>query len=905
MRTPSTPSWRRYLTFWRGDIARDVNDELRFHTEMRVDEFMARGMTEAEARRAVAERLGDVDAAKAECIDWGLVRETHARRASVIDGLLSDVRYALRALARTPGWTAIALLTIALGVGATTTVFSVADSLIVRTFPYPNASRVFIAQRQFTINGDVVAVSLPFGMSTVWREKARTIEDAVLAGGGFPELFGSGADTLTANVSFVEPGFIAFAGAHLVIGRVPKQDELTPSTHLMFITEQFWRRQYAASPDVIGKTVKVRGDDWTIVGVVPASLTVPNFRAPRSDVLAIAAPDQQVNSAVLVRLKPGVSREAATAELEAIMQHADLQDVRAVPMPMPLRLKKPEDWLAIRRPLVMLTGAVALLLLVACTNVAHLLLARGAARQRELAVRHALGAGRSRLIRQLVTESVVLAIIGGALAAIVGWAGLHLLMALKPDDREFNALTYVSTNHAVLSIASALAILAGVAIGVIAALRSAHRDVAVALRIGAASSAHTARRLRSLLVVGEVALSAMLLVGALLLVHALFSLEHESLGFDARGLYGIEMRLPRGMAPAARDAFAAEARDRIAAMPGVSDAIVSGRVPGGRGFTFIGAWETPDHPRDTRESDGGFDDYAVTARYFSMLHMRLLAGRTFDEGSYERNEIIVSQSFANVVSPGRSPLGLRVRNATARTRSGIHVIPGQKPAPPAPDEPWKTIIGVVPDVVTSFGQHPVTGMFYHPLAPQGSTSPAGFGLPRATVIVRIAHPSALGRVSAFASALAPNGGSATVTNVRETIDATLAEPMFVMRLLVAFAALGVVLAAIGLFGVISYSVSQRTREIGVRMTLGATRGSIARLVVGDGVRLALAGIVLGLGGALVATRLIASVLFGVSRFDPFSLGAGAALLLAVAVIACVAPMLRATAIDPAIAVRAE
>lgn len=898
------PAWRRYLRFWRSDITQDVDDELHFHAEMRLYEFIGRGMTPQEAHRAVVERLGDVETARAECIEQGRLREMHARNADFLDSLLGDIRYAMRSLGRASGWTAVALITIGLGVGATTAVFSVADALLVRSLPYPNASRVFLAQRQFTVNGETVPASLPFGMAKVWREHAATIEDAVLAGGGGEWLLGAGGDTVTATVAHAEPGFIAFAGARLVLGRVPQPNEITPDTHLVFLTEQFWRRQYGASRDVIGKTVRFENIDWTIVGVVPASLTVPNFRSRRADVLTLVSATEPANGAVLVRLKRGVSREAATAELDAIMKHANLADLRVVPMAMPLRLTKPQDWLAIRRPLVMLTGAVALLLIVACTNVAHLLLARGATRQRELAVRHALGAGRRRLVRQLATETVVLAVFGGALAVLVGWGGLHLLMALKPDDRNFNALTYVSTSHGVLAIASSIAILSGLAIGVITALRSAHRDVALALRVGAASTAHAARRLRSLLVVGEVALSTTLLVAALLLVHALFGLQHTNLGFDARGLYGVAFQVPRGMQPAARAAFASEAGERMAAVPGVSDAIESGNVPGGRGFTMIAAWETPDHPRDPRDADGGTSVYNVPPRYFSMLRMPLLAGRPFDEGSHERNDVIVSQALANQVSPGSSPVGLRIRNALVRTRSSISFNPGQKAAP-TPDEPWQTIIGVVPDVVTSLVQQAPDLAIYHPLA-LGDTAPPGpFGGAPVTIIARLDNQAALPRIRQFASAMQRGGPGATVTNVRESIDASLAEPQFIMRILATFAALGVVLAAIGLFGVISYTVGQRTREIGVRMTLGATRASIARLVVGDGLRLAMIGVALGLVGAAAATRLIQSLLYGVSRLDPLSFGTGAILLLGIAVVACAVPMWRATAVDPVIAVRAE
>jgi len=894
------PAWRRYLTFWRADIERDVADELTFHQEMRVEEYMSRGMTEAEARRAVAERLGDVGAARDECVEWGQIRATHARRTSFVDGVRSDLRYAARSLGRAPTWTAVALLTIALGVGATTTVFCVADPLLVRTLPYPAAPRVYLAQRQWTAGKSVVPSSLPFGMAKMWRERARTIEDAVLASGGNSATLLSGSDSLRVTTAHAEPGFVAFAGARLLRGRVPTPDEVTPAAHLMFLTEQLWRTAFGASSDVVGRTMKLNGEDWTVVGVMPASLTVPSFRSQRADLLQLVNATEPASGSILVRLKPGITRDAATAELNAIMKNANLPDVRPGPWPMTLTLTRPQDWLAIRQPLVMLTAAVALLLLVACTNVAHLLLARGAARQRELAVRHALGASRSRLVRQLATESVLLALIGGALAVVVGWGGLRLLMAVRPASRNFNALTYVSPDGGMIAVAAVLAIGCGLVVGVFAAVRSAHRDLAVDLRVGAANTAYGARRLRSLLVVGEVAVSATLLVGALLLVHTLFALEHMDVGFDSRGLYGIALRVPNGMKGPDRAGFAAEVRDRIAQAPGVENAVISDQVPGSSGDMLLAVWETPDHPQDPRNGTNGTAISTVPAEYFAMMHMPLIAGRTFDDGSFARREIVVSQSLANQLAPGRSSIGLRIRNARARTW-GSNSSPG-KAATPSPDEPWQTVIGVVPDVMTNLMQGTPDARLYTPLSLADANAITG---PRITILVRDTAPDAAVRLAQVAASIRPGGPPPSVLGVRDALDASLAEPRFTMRVLAAFAVLGVVLAAIGLFGVISYSVGQRTREIGVRMALGATRASIARLVLGDGIRLASIGIVVGLAGAVITTRLVQSVLYGVSRFDPIAFAGGALLLLGVAAVACLAPTLRATTIDPALAVRAE
>ncbi len=877
-----TPAWRRYLTFWRADIVEDVEDELRFHLDMRVQEYVARGMSEDDARRAVVQRLGDVATAKEECVELGQMRETHARQANFFAGLRTDVAYAMRSLARAPGWTAVALLTIGLGVGATTTVFSVADTLLMRTIPYPDASRVYIVRRQFPVKGDLVPAPIPAAAVREWRANARTIE-AALPFRLVSSRMGSGAETIPVHGAMVDTAFLPFAGVHPLLGRNFSAEELVeggPSAVLL--AEHFWRRQFGSATDVIGKLVQIGDKPCTIVGVVPASATIAEFTTEPADVFApLSLTANQFVGGVFVRLAPGASPAAATEELDAIYKHAKLEVPAFAPgVVIRLALTRPQDGLKFRQALLMLTGAVALLLLVACTNVAHLLLARGASRQRELAVRHALGAGRARLLRQLVTESVVLALMGGVLAIVVGWGGLRLLAALRPA--ELYALAHVSTDHRVLAIAAVLAIVCGLAIGLLAALRSAHRDLGTSLRVGASSTPRSGRRLRASLVVGEVAFSATLLVGALLLIHAVFNLQRIQLGFDARGLYGVSFSLPREATPADRGAFAAMVRERAGSIPGVTGVTFAANAPSPHFWRVLSALETPEHPV-TAESPKSFAVSQVDADYFETLRMPLVAGRTFDDGSVARNEIVISTTLARQLWPDGAAVGRRLREAPAR--------PGVLP------EAWKTVVGVAPDIVLDLVGGSVLPAIYQPLA--------GLGGGSAALVVRSTADDPTTRLKQFAATIQPTNPNITISNVRQQIDNSMAEPRFTMRILVAFASVGVLLSAIGLFGVISYTVAQRTREIGVRLTLGATRQSIARLVVGDGVRLALLGIVIGLGGAVAATRLIQTLLFGLSRFDVFSFAVGALLLLAVSVLACVVPMLRATSVDPVIAVRVE
>jgi predicted permease len=882
-----TPAWRRYLRFWGTDVDDDVDEELHFHIDMRVQEYVARGMCEDEARRAVMARLGDLDAARAECIELGKVREKHARQADFLDGLRADVSFAFRSLARTPGWTAVALLTIALGIGATTTVFSAADTLLFRTIPYPHASRVYLVLREFTIDGHEAFAGVPLSTVREWRDHGRTIE-SVVPFGRSSGLLGTGEDTVTFHAALIDTGFLAFAGVRPLVGRNFTADETTyGGPDAVLLTERFWRRRYGGSHDVLGKVVEISGQPRTIVGVVPASFSIPDFRSEPPDVLLplVIIPNRTYGSLVLVRLRPGVSPSIATAELDAIAKRASVTGPRIAaniePMPMQLRLMRPQDRLEIRQALVMLTGAVALLLLVACTNIAHLLLARGATRQRELAVRHALGADRARLLRQLVTESIVLALVGGVLAGVVGWAGLEVLNAVRPE--RLVALSHVSRHNDILGIAAVLALASGLVIGLLAALRIAHRELGTSLRAGASSAAPGGRRLRSTLVVGEVALSTTLLVGALLLIHAVFDLQHTRLGFDARDLWAVSFPAAQDDAPATRAAFGTLLRERAARIPGAERATLAESAPGIGNWVALSSFETPERPADGVEPMGTSQE-VVAADYFSVMKLPLLAGRTFDEGSAVRHEVIINSSLAHELWPGGDAIGRRFRNAVR--------------APGRPAEEWQTVIGVVPDVVRSLVESAAQPATYRPL---DATTAAG----QLTLLVRLHGENPAARLREFASMVRPDSRGVVIESVREKIDRSMAEPRFTMRVLVVFALLGVLLSAIGLFGVISYNVGQRTREIGVRMTLGATRSSIARLVVGDGIRLALIGTLVGLLGAVMATRLIQGMLYRVSPLDPLSFGLGAVLLLVISVIACTAPMLRATAVDPVIAVRAE
>jgi len=868
----NTPAWRRYLTFWRNDIAHDVDEELRFHVDMRVAEYMERGLTEEEARRAVAERVGDVDAAKVACVEQGEIRERRARNADFIDGLRSDVRYAVRSLGRMPGWTAVALLTIALGIGATTAVFRVADTLLLRPTALRDASRVFVFRRLYDV-GLSRRMSAPFSLEVVraFREHARSL-DAAAPFRSERDRLSAGADTMTVEVAMIDTAFLPLAGVHPLIGRNFTPAEIVPhGPSVMLLGEDLWRSWYAASPDVIGKVVQFDGRSTTIIGVVPSTLALPELGRGRAQVWVPFQED--LVDAVAVRLRPDVSRDAATQELAGILKWSANDKPWWRDLRYDIRLVRPQDLLTFRQPLAMLTGAVALLLLVAFTNVGHLLLARGAARQRELAIRHAIGAGRKRLVRQLVTEVLVIATVGGMLAVPVAWMALHFLQTLRPAS--LLALSFVH-NDRVVPISAALAIVAGLVIGIGTALRSARRNLALALRANASATPIASKRLRGALVVGEIALSATLLVGALLLIHALYDLEGKQLGFDATGLYSITFRPDRPGRAAAATPLIELLQQRVRGISGLEASTIATD-----GMGVFATFETSrgravaQEPRATNMIGAGRD-------YFPMMAMPLIAGRMFDDRSLERGEVIINTTLARMLVRDGDAVGVRFRNVR----------------PIAFVKDWLTVIGVVPDVVDNLLARAPQPRIYAPL---GNANAAG----RLTLYVRLRGEPASESLTRFAMSVQPSGTKPEIASVWQKIDESAAEPRFAMRIMTIFAGLGVLLASIGLFGVVSYTVGQRTREIGVRMTLGASRGSIARLVVGDGVRLTLLGIGIGLAGAVAGTHLVQGLLYGVPPLDPFAFGVGALLLLAVAVAACIVPMWRATAVDPVVAVRAE
>ena len=783
--------------------------------------------------------------------------------------MLTDSAFALRSFRRSPGWAFVTVLTIALGVGASTAVFSVADRFLIRPLPYRDASRVYAASLEGT-------VWMLLSTEREWQRSARTIEAAEPYGPVTRAFLHGDLNDVQVTAAKVDASFLGFAGARPLIGRNFTPDETVANgPRAIMLAEGFWRRQFGGSPDVLGKVVRLAMDGdsdsrpLTIVGVMPASLVLPDFQLERPDVwLPVIDRNDWAISGVAVRLKPGQSPRAVGEELTTILHRTGDIDRR-------VRLNRPQDELPFRQALLLLTGAVVLLLLIASSNVSHLLLQRGLTRERELAVRHALGAARTRLVRQLVTESALLALGGGALAMLVGWAALNAVMLLRPTS--LPGLAYVSTTHGVVPLAAGLALAVGLAVGVLGALHIAHGRLGPTLTSGASSAPRGHRRLRASLVVGQIALSTILLAGAILLIRVVADLEGERLGYDPRDVYAAQFEQP-DLSPQATAAFAARVRETAGRTLGSRDVTIAAAAVGGFNRILLAA-ETPDHIGGAAPPTEIKVNY-VAPDYFSTLRMPLIAGRPFDEGPSALDEIIVSRAFARELWHDDNVVGRQFRNTK----------------PDGATQHWQTVIGVAPDIVTNRLDRESKPLLYKPFP--GNQ-------PETVLIVRLHREDAPALLRRFAKSMVPDPLRWGVRNVNAEVEESTAQPRFVMAVLSLFALCGVLLAAIGLFGVVSYTLSQRTREIGVRIALGATRRNIVGLFLRSALSEVALGTGVGLAGALGVTRLARTMVYGVHGFDTSTYILAAVSVLLASLTACAEPLFRATRVDPTVAIRGE
>ncbi|HEX8557508.1 MAG TPA: ABC transporter permease [Pyrinomonadaceae bacterium] len=877
----------------------EIVEELAQHLEDRYEQSLRAGATEEEARRSALSELNESGALARE-----LRRvERPARRAEVAPGpprrmrmfgdFGQDVRYGLRTLLKNPGFTAVAVVALALGIGANSAIFSVVNTVLLRPLPYKDPERLVMVWEDAGKHG--YPRDTPAAANYVdWRDQNQVFEGmAALADQSF-NLTGEG-EPERLDGKRVSAALFPLLGVEPQVGRAffPEEDR-AGAPRVVVLSHGLWQRRFGADPSVVGRALTLNGEPHTIVGVMPQSFQFPDREAVLWTPIAFtqqeAANRGRHYLKVVARLKPGVTLERAQAEMGAIASRLQQQypaqntDLGATVQPLHEHLVGD-----IRPALLVLLGAVGLVLLIACANVANLLLARAAARQKEIALRVALGASRLRLVRQFLTESVLLAALGGVVGLLLAVWGVSLLKGFIPEN--ISQVKAIAVDAKVLGFTLLVSLLTGLVFGLAPATQATGFNLNETLKEGGrdASSGSRGNRVRGVLVVAEVAVSLVLLVGAGLLINSFLRLRGVDPGFRVDNLLTMGVVLPQQKYPdhGRRTAFYADVIRRVEALPGVRGAAVTNWIPLVNQGDSVGvSIEGLPDPPPGQGKRPVVVTRVVSPDYFGAMGIRLLQGRGFDDGRDRADSptvVLVSEALARKYWPGQSAVGKRVN-----------------PGDPNNPEHWCEVVGLVNDVRQfELAAEPKPQMYF-------SYAQAGFFPPRHLVVSTEVEPSTLaGAVRQAVWEVDRDQPVSNVSTMEEVLAESLSRQRFSMLLLGVFAAVALVLAAVGLYGVMSYTVTQRTREIGLRMALGAQQGDVLRLVVGQGLKLVLAGVALGLVAALALTRLMTSLLYGVSATDPATLVIISLVLVAVALVASYIPARRATRVDPLIALRYE
>jgi putative ABC transport system permease protein len=805
--------------------------------------------------------------------------------------LLQDLRYAFRLLAKSPGFTAIAILTLALGIGANTAIFSVVNGVLLRPLAFRDPSRLVIVAEK----SPFPTISTSYENYVDWRDQSRSFESMEATRGTNLTLTGAGeAERLTARMA--PAGLFPLLGVEASVGRTfLKEEDQAGGTPVALLSYGLWQRRFGGSRDIIGKPITLDAQPYTVVGVLPAGFQIlqpAEVFVPFKPWAATLPADRNWHPGIIAvaRLKPGVSREQARAEMVGITKRLEQQypDYNTGTSADVVGLQE-QMVQNVRPALILLLGAVSLVLLIACVNVANLLLARASSRGREVAIRTAMGAGRARVVRQLLTESVLLSLGGGLLGIFLAWVSLGPL--LKISAGSVPQVIPIELDRSVLIFTFLVSLFTGLVFGIVPALRTAGLDLRGTLnestRGSTAGPGH--HRLRGVLVASEMALAVLLLVGSGLLLRSFSRLQDVPPGFQSDHLLVADIPLSQTTyaKPEQRYQFFDRLVERAKVLPGVRSAGAASFLPVSGGGSVI-HFNITGHPPKTPHDYLAAGYRTVTPNYMETLGVPLLQGRLLTPADNERAPAVavINASMAKTYFPNENPLGKRI----------------QLGATPDKDVPTMEIVGVVGDVRPGLGVDPQTEM-YLPYRQADLVLPV-FQL--SLVLRTAADPQLL--TSALRGALAeldPNQPLVNVRTMEDNMAATVAQPRFRTWLIGIFAAVALVLAAVGVYGVMSYTVTQRTSEIGIRVTLGAQPEDVFKIVVGEGLRLALAGVGVGIVAALAMTRVLQSFLYGISAYDPPTFFAVALLLTMVAVAASFFPARRATLVDPMVALRYE
>jgi len=803
--------------------------------------------------------------------------------------LLNDIRYGIRMLMKNPGFAIIAVLTLALGIGANTAIFSVVNAELLRPLPFRDSGRLArVAATNSRIHSSNGSTSYPDFAD--WRAQNKVFEKMAAYTNTTFTLSGLEKPAHLEGAS-VSADLFEMLGVAPELGRtfLPEEDE--PHHHVVILSDGIWREKFGGDPAIIGRTITLDNIGYTVVGVMPPAFRFPLQGEPKMtwstmSGLSMAQERGAHFLTCVAKLKPGVTFAQAQAAMDVIAgslskQYPDSNTYMGV------RVTSEQERVtqAIRPALLVMMIAVGLVLLIACVNVANLLLARATSRGREIAIRTALGAGKTRVVRQLLTESLLLALVAGGLGIVLAAWGTGILVRFSPEG--LPRVTEIHMDGWVLAFTVGLSLLTGILFGLAPALQVTHSNIVEALKEGSLSTTAGSGRhlLRSSLVIVEMVLALILLVSAGLLIRSLIRLQDLSPGFDPRNVMTASVDLPDARFPDVKKVeFFRELATELKALPGVQSAGAIYPLPmsGDEMRTFFEI-----EGRPVTKSDQAHTSIRVASpNYFSTMRIPLLQGRDFSERDDKAATpvIVVNETLARRYFPNESPIGKRIK-------PGFSTGPGEAP--------MREIVGVVGNVKFSDLTAEWTPESYVPYA----QSPFG----TMTIVVRSArNPEELTKpIASVVQSLDKNLPAYAPKTVEQYLDGTIAVPRFNTFLLAIFAALAMVLTAVGLYGVISYTVAQRTHEIGIRMALGAQPGDMLRLVVGQGMRLALFGVGLGLVGAFGLTRFLSSLLFGVSSTDPLSFAVVVTMLLGVVLLACYIPARRAMRVDPMVALRYE
>jgi predicted permease len=864
------------------DPEEDLDDELAFHLEMRVRELVEEGLGEAEARSEAQRRFGDLGRVRAECSRIRSKGETHVKRVAYLEDLRIDLRNGLRQLWTNRGFTFIAILTLALGIGATSAIYSVLRAVVLRPLAFDDSERIALVGENWQNLGPT---NVSIGNFVDWRRASGDIFEHLAAlhyqsfnvsDEGEPERILGGR---------VSHGYFELLGMPALYGRWFLEEEDRPGAEpVAILGNRFWTRRYGADPAVVGRRIRLNGVPHTVVGVMPKDFSYPaedqELWTPAAFTPAQEAMHDEHYLDVFGRLRDGVTYESAQARLDVIgaqqekLYPIDSSGIRIVPY---------GEWLVgdYRVRLLILMGAVSLVLLIACTNVANLLLARGASRSREMALRAALGAGAARLARQVLAETLVLALFAAALGTALGFWMTETLIAWAPDG--VPRLEETRIDPAVLGFTLLIAIAASLLSGLVPSVSAARVSVPALRGEQRAGGTRSQGRIRFALVSAEIALALALLAGAGLLVRSALAMGRVEPGFDPRGVLTARITLPRDayLEPeSVLDTFekiVLEAR----AIPGARSAAVTTRVPmgpGGWSHGLVPEGKTFEDLIDSRVA-------IVSGDYFATMGIPLLEGRLFYASDRRESELVmvVSERLARTAYPGESALGKRIACCEG-----------------SPEDPgFKTVIGIVGDVRSRGLGAEIQPEFYLPLA---QAPPAAWDWAQRTMTLALRAESApestvpalRDRVRAIDRALPLHG----VATMEEQVVRSLAQPRFLAALLLTLSLLGLALASIGVYGVIGYLASRRAHEIGVRMALGASARDVVLLVVKQAMIPVGAGIAIGLLAALAGAGLLESQLFGIPANDPWTLAVVVTLLSAVGLAASYLPARRLSRVDP-------